>query len=115
MIIYVYSKCSTCQQAIRFLKQKKLSFTCKEILEQAPSLQELQKMFHYQNENLKKLFNTSGKLYRELQIAEKMPSLTEEDALVLLSKHGMLVKRPFFLGEGFGLVGFKEEEWNYYL
>jgi arsenate reductase len=112
MIIYVYSKCSTCQEAIRFLEQKKIAFTRKEITETPPSIKELQMMLKYANGNLKKLFNSSGQLYREMQMTEKLKEMPEKDALKLLSQHGMLVKRPFLLGEDFGLIGFKESEWS---
>lgn len=112
MIIYVYSKCSTCQKALNFLKRKNIPFTQKEITETPPTLSELEKMLKYSHGNLKKLFNTSGLLYREMQLTEKLKTMSEKDALMLLSKHGMLVKRPFFIGNGFGLLGFNEAEWT---
>ncbi len=112
MKIYVYSKCSTCKEALRFLKKQELKVTVVEITETPPSLDELQTMLHYQKNNLKKLFNTSGSLYRELQLASKLEQLTVLQALTLLSKHGMLVKRPFLIGENFGLLGFNEAEWS---
>ena len=68
-------------------------------------------MLSFQEGNIKKLFNSSGQLYREMQLTEKLKTLSEEEALTLLSLHGMLVKRPFLLGESFGLTGFKEAEW----
>ncbi len=112
MIIYVYGKCSTCKAALSFLKQRGITFTAKEITEETPSIPELQKMLSYQNNNLKKLFNTSGFLYQEMQLKEKLPLLSADEALALLQQHGMLVKRPFLLGNGFGLLGFKEAEWS---
>lgn len=117
MILYIYSKCSTCQQALRFLEKikGKDSFTIKEITVTPPSLKELQQMLKFQNGNLKKLFNTSGQLYRELHLNEKLSDMTLDESLKLLTEHGMLVKRPFLLGENFGLTGFKEAEWLKYL
>ena len=112
MIIYVYGKCSTCKAALHFLKQRGLRFDEKEITKETPSIAELQQMLGYQHGNLKKLFNTSGLLYKEMQLKEKLPSLSIDEALALLHQHGMLVKRPFLLGEGFGLLGYKEDEWS---
>lgn len=111
MILYIYSKCSTCQNALKFLERQKVSFVRKEIVKTPPTLEELRTMLHYVGGNLKKIFNTSGQLYREMQLNEKLKSMSEENALLLLSQHGMLVKRPFLLGKDFGLLGFKETEW----
>jgi arsenate reductase (glutaredoxin) len=112
MIIYVYGKCSTCKAALLFLREHQVTFMEKEISKEPPSLAELQQMLDYQNGNLKKLFNTSGLLYKEMQLKEKLPNLNHNEAFVLLNQHGMLVKRPFLLGNGFGLLGFKESEWS---
>lgn len=112
MILYAYSKCSTCKAAIQFLKNRHISFTIKEIKEEPPSINELQKMLKFQSDNLKKLFNTSGELYREMHLSEKLAEMTLDESLLLLSKHGMLVKRPFLLAPDFGIVGFKEAEWE---
>lgn len=112
MILYIYSKCSTCQSALKFLEQKNISFVRKEIVETPPSVEELRRMLEYMNGNLKKIFNTSGLLYREMKLTEKLQSISTEEAIVLLSRHGMLVKRPFLLGDDFGLLGFKEPEWS---
>jgi Spx/MgsR family transcriptional regulator len=112
MILYIYSKCSTCQNALKFLERKNVSFVRKEIVETPPSVEELRTMLDYVGGNLKKIFNTSGQLYREMQLNKKLKSMSEEDAILLLSQHGMLVKRPFLLGDDFGLLGFKEAEWS---
>lgn len=98
MIIYIYGKCSTCRAALSFLKTKGIVCTEKEISKVTPSIAELQKMLDYQNGNLKKLFNTSGLLYKEMELKEKLQDLKIEDAFALLNQHGMLVKRPFLLG-----------------
>lgn len=105
MRIYVYSKCSTCKDALRFLSEKGIKVEVKEITETPPSKLELKAMLGYQNGNVRKLFNTSGILYREMGLTEKLKNMPLEEALELLGTHGMLVKRPFLLGEGFGLLG----------
>lgn len=112
MIIYVYEKCSTCKDAILFLKEHKVAFTKKEISKEPPSIAELHQMLNYQDGNLKKLFNTSGLLYKEMGLKEKFQNLNIDEAFALLSQNGMLVKRPFLLGDDFGLLGFKETEWS---
>ena len=112
MIIYLHSKCSTCQNAQRFLEEKKIAITIKDITKQPPSIEELQKMLGFQNGNLTKLLNTSGELYREMRLSSKLKDMSLPEILVLLSCHGMLIKRPFLLGDDFGLTGFKEAEWS---
>ena len=110
--VYLYSKCSTCRNALRFLEKMKAVFTVKEITETPPSIPDLKKMLKHMNGDLKKLFNTSGNLYRELQLSEKLPNMTQDEALALLTSNGMLVKRPFLLGDGVGLLGFSEKKWE---
>jgi len=112
MILYIYNKCSTCQNALKFLERKNVWFVRKEIVETPPSVEELRTMLDYVGGDLKNIFNTSGQLYREMQFTEKLKSMSKEDAILLLSQHGMLVKRPFLLGDDFGLLGFKEIEWS---
>ena len=114
MKIYVYSKCSTCKDALRFLSEKGIKVEVKEITETPPSVSELKAMLQYQNGNLKKLFNTSGILYREMGLTEKLKTMPLEEALYLLSTHGMLVKRPFLLGKDFGLLGSKVSDINFW-
>jgi arsenate reductase len=110
--IYEYSGCSTCKKALKFLDQKKVPYEKIAIVDQPPTVTELKKMLSHQKGELKKLFNTSGQLYREMKISEKLPSLSESEALKLLSSHGKLIKRPFVLTEQNGLVGFQEAEWK---
>ncbi len=112
MLVYIYSKCSTCQKAVRFLEKKQCVFTPKEIVQEPPSMEELQTMLHYQKGNLKKLLNTSGQLYREMQLTEKLQKMSLIQSLTLLTQHGMLIKRPFLIGADFGLTGFNETEWS---
>lgn len=112
MLIYIYNKCSTCKDAVSFLKQQGLQFETKEITLTPPTLEELSTMLYYQNGNLKKLFNTSGNLYREMELSKKLDKMPLEKALELLNAHGMLVKRPFLLGKDFGMVGFNNTQWT---
>ena len=109
--IYVHLKCSTCQKAILFLEQQKIIYKAKDITKTAPTLEELQFMLTHTNGNVKKLFNTSGILYRELQISQKLPNMSLDQALDLLTQNGMLVKRPFLIGNHIGILGFREQEW----
>lgn len=112
MILYIYGKCSTCKQALLILKQHKVACTIKEVTIEPPSIAELKQMLKYQNGNLKKLFNTSGLLYKEMQLSEKLENMPLDEALALLTNNGMLVKRPFLLGHDFGLTGFNETTWS---
>lgn len=110
MIVYIYPKCTTCQKAQKFLKDRKITYIERDIVTQPPTEAELKRMLHFQDNNIKKLLNTSGQLYRELELSKK--NLSEKELFSLLSKQGMLVKRPFVIAEDFGLVGFKEKEWE---
>lgn len=110
--VYLYQNCSTCKQAQSFLEKNDIAFTRKEIVVTPPTVKELEAMLKIVNGELKKLFNTSGMLYRELQLNEKLKTMTQDEALKLLSTEGMLVKRPFLLGKGIGLLGFKEDQWK---
>jgi arsenate reductase-like glutaredoxin family protein len=94
------------------LEQHKLKCIRKEITETPPTLAELKQMLKYQDGNLKKLFNTSGLLYKEMKLSGKLEKMSLDEALTLLSNHGMLVKRPFLLGPNFGFTGFNETSWS---
>jgi arsenate reductase len=109
--VYEYSACSTCRKALKFLDAKGVAYTPVPIVEIPPSKAELKTMLGFAGE-LKRLFNTSGVLYREMHIADKLKTLSEDEALALLSKHGKLVKRPFVLLKDRGLLGFNEDEWK---
>jgi len=116
MKIYEYKNCSTCKRALKFLDGKKIKYDCRSIVDSPPTLSELKRMLNYlKKEGLefKALFNTSGQLYREMKIAEKLKNgMGEVEALKLLSQNGKLIKRPFLLTEKFGTVGFKEDFWK---
>ena len=115
MIVYLHSKCSTCQKALRLLKDKNIAATIKDISENPPTIAELRRMLQLQNGNIKKLLNTSGILYRQMQLSVKLPSMQIDEILDLLSRHGMRVKRPFVIDSHFGLTGFNETEWTHTL
>ena len=110
--IYEYPKCGSCQKALKFLEQKKIPYEKTDITVNPPSAQELAQMLEYYGGDVRKLFNTSGLVYKELKLSEKLPSLSRKEALALLAENGRLVKRPFVLGGGWGLLGFREEEWK---
>jgi arsenate reductase (glutaredoxin) len=110
--LYAYSGCSTCRDAVKWLRSHKIDFIEKPIYESPPSVPELKQMLKFQNGELRKLFNTSGLEYRALDLKAKLPKMTESQALELLSSNGKLVKRPFVLGKKAGLVGFKPDEWE---
>ncbi|MDF3821622.1 Spx/MgsR family RNA polymerase-binding regulatory protein [Leptospira sp. 96542] len=109
--VYEYSGCSTCRNALKFLDKKKAPYTKIPIREIPPTITELRKAKQYLGD-IKKLFNTSGKDYREGNWKEKIISLSEDQIMSELSKNGNLVKRPFVVGKDWVLVGFKEDEWK---
>lgn len=112
--IFVYKTCSTCRKALKFLEQNSVEFCVKDIIDTPPSLSELKIMLNQEGGNLKKLFNTSGLVYREMGLSQKLPNMSTEEALKLLSKNGKLIKRPFLLNKSSqkGIVGFKESEYQ---
>ena len=111
MKVYEYAGCSTCRKALKFLDARGVAYQAVPIVETPPSTAELKTMLKFAGE-LKRLFNTSGVLYREMGVGEKLKTLSEDAALALLAKHGKLVKRPFVLLKDRGLLGFKEDEWK---
>ena len=100
MKIYTYKNCSTCKKALKFLDSKNISYQNIPIRDQPPTKAEIKKMLSYVGD-MKKLFNTSGMDYRSMNIKEKLPSMSEVQAIDLLSKNGNLIKRPFLLNEIF--------------
>ncbi len=109
---YMYDGCSTCREAKSFLEGNGIDFAAVSIREKPPSRTELRRMAEYLGGDLKKLFNSSGGTYRNLGLSDRMRTLTTAQKINLLATHGNLVKRPFLIGEDFGLVGFKEEQWK---
>ena len=107
-----YPKCSTCQKARKWLESNHLEFTERHIVEENPSYEELKKWYAESGLPLKKFFNTSGMLYKEMQLKDKLPAMSEEEQLKLLATNGMLVKRPLIVNGNMILTGFKEAEWE---
>lgn len=112
MLFLCYPKCSTCQKAKKWLDEHNLAYTERHIAEENPSYDELKEWYGKSGLPLKKFFNTSGLLYKEMQLKEKLPSMSEEEQLKLLATNGMLVKRPLVIANEKVLVGFKEAEWE---
>ena len=107
-----YPKCSTYKKAENWLKENEISYELRNIKENRPSKEELEAWHKKSGLELKKFFNTSGMLYREMQLKDKLPSMSDEEKLELLATDGMLVKRPILVTEDKVFVGFKEKEWQ---
>ena len=112
MLVLVYRKCSTCIKALRWLDANGVEYVERAIVEENPTYEELKEWYGKSGLPLKKFFNTSGVLYKEMQLKDKLPTMNEEEQLRLLATDGKLVKRPLVVGEDFVLTGFKEAEWN---
>ncbi len=106
-----YPKCSTCQKAKKWLDDNHIAYTARHIVEQNPTAEELHEWQLRSGMPLKSFFNTSGMLYRQLDIKNKLPQMSEAEQLALLASNGMLVKRPLLIGKDFAISGFKAEKW----
>lgn len=107
-----YPKCSTCQKAKKWLDENRIEYTERHIVGDNPTYEELKKWYEKSGLPLKRFFNTSGMLYKEMKLKDKLPDMSEDEQLQLLATNGMLVKRPLVVAEGFVLTGFKEKEWT---
>ena len=107
-----YPKCTTCKKAKAWLESNAVAFEDRHIVEANPTAEELKAWWEKSGLPLKKFFNTSGLLCKELRLKDKIPTMTDEEQIELLSTNGMLVKRPLIIGDDFVLVGFKEAEWE---
>ena len=112
MLVLVYRKCSTCMKALKWLEENNVEFEERPIKEENPTYEELKEWYKKSGLPLKKFFNTSGLIYKDMQLKDKLPTMTEEEKLQLLATNGMLVKRPLVVGEDFVLTGFKESDWE---
>ena len=112
MLVLVYRKCSTCQKALKWLEDNQIEFEERPIVEENPTYEELKAWYQMSGLPLKKFFNTSGLLYKDLNLKDKLPTMSEEEQLKLLATNGMLVKRPLVVGKDFVLTGFREKEWE---
>lgn len=106
-----YPKCTTCQKARKWLDENGLEYELRDIKEENPTYDELKEWFISSGLPLKRFFNTSGLLYKSLELKDKLPSMSDDEQLKLLSTDGMLVKRPLLIGEDFVLTGFREKDW----
>lgn len=107
-----YPKCTTCKKAQKWLDDNSIEYTLRDIKIDNPTAEELTRWYSKSGLPLKRFFNTSGLLYKSLDLKSKLPSMSEEQMISLLATDGMLVKRPLLIGDGFVLVGFKESEWT---
>lgn len=107
-----YAKCTTCQKAKKWLDANEIEYTERPIKEQNPTVEELKAWHRRSGIPLKKFFNTSGLLYKDMKLKDRLPGMSEEEQYELLATDGMLVKRPLLVGDDFVLVGFKETEWE---
>lgn len=112
MLFLQYPKCTTCQKAKKWLDEHHITYTDRHIVEENPSYEELKQWYERSGLPLKKFFNTSGLLYKEMQLKDKMPAMSEEEQLKLLATNGMLVKRPLIVENDVVLTGFREAEWT---
>ncbi len=111
MKVYCYDRCSTCKKALKWLDRKGVSYELIDIKGNHPDEKVLKDAYSKSGKELKKFFNTSGQLYREMELAKKIPDMSEKEIFALLASDGMLVKRPLVIGDDFVLLGFREDEW----
>lgn len=112
MLFVEYPKCTTCQKAKKWLDAHEIQYTDRHIKEENPTVEELKEWHKKSGLPLKRFFNTSGLIYKNMGLKDKLPSMSEEEQYQLLATDGMLVKRPIIVEEGFVLTGFKEKEWE---
>ena len=110
--VYCYSRCTTCQKALKWLDSHGIKYTLTDIKTDHPDEKALREYYAMSGLPLKRFFNTSGIPYREMELSKKLPSMSEDEQLALLATDGMLVKRPLLVGDSFVLTGFREEEWK---
>ena len=111
MLFVCYPRCTTCKKAQKWLYEKGIGYTFRDIKEENPSYDELKTWYKKSGLDIKRFFNTSGQLYKSMSLKDKLPAMSEEEKLRLLSTDGMLVKRPILIDGDTVLVGFKEQEW----
>ena len=110
-----YPKCTTCQKAKKYLDDNNIKYIERHIVENNPTIKELTKWIKISGKEANKFFNTSGMLYRQMELTKKLPKMSEEEKIALLASDGMLVKRPIIVTDKFVLNGFKEKEWQEYI
>lgn len=110
--VYCYSKCSTCKKALKWLDEKKVKYELIDLKDNNPDEKILRKYHKQSGLPLKRFFNTSGMIYREMELSKKLPDMSEDEQFKLLASDGMLVKRPMLVADKTVLTGFKESEWE---
>ena len=110
--VLCYSRCTTCKKALIWLEENGIAYRERPIKEESPSKEELAAWYKKSGLPLKRFFNTSGNVYKELKLKDKLPGMSEEEQLELLATDGMLVKRPLVVADNVVLTGFKEDEWK---
>lgn len=111
-IFIQYPKCSTCRNAKKWLDNNNIEYKDRNIVEETPTYEELKEWIERSNKNIKSFFNTSGLVYKSLNLKEKLPMIEDDEKIRLLSRNGMLIKRPLFISDNEILIGFKQDEWN---
>ena len=109
--VYCYPRCTTCKKAVKWLEENGIDYEYKHIVEETPSKEDIKKYYKESGLPLKRFFNTSGNVYKELNLKEKLAEMSEDEQFELLASNGMVLKRPLLIGKDFVLVGFKEAEW----
>lgn len=112
MLFVYYPKCSTCMKAKKWLDEKEIEYKVRDIKTENPTAEELKEWWQKSGLPLKKFFNTSGNLYKSMKLKDKLPQMSEEEQIRLLSRDGMLVKRPILVTDSAVLTGFREKEWE---
>lgn len=111
-IFIEYPKCTTCQKAKKWLEENKIEFEDRNIIEEKPTIEELTEWIKSNELDIKKWFNTSGLKYKELNLKDKLPNMSDEEKIKLLASNGMLIKRPLLITDKGIYIGFKEETWK---
>ena len=109
--VYCYPRCTTCKKAVKWLEENGIDYEYKHIVEETPSKEDIKKYYKESGLPLKRFFNISGNVYKELNLKEKLAEMSEDEQFELLASNGMVLKRPLLVGKDFVLVGFKEAEW----
>ena len=109
--LYCYPRCTTCKKAVKWLEENGIEYEYKHIVEETPSKEEIKKYYEKSGLPLKRFFNTSGNVYKQMNLKEKLAEMSEDEQFELLASNWMVLKRPLFVGKDFVLVGFKEAEW----
>ena len=112
MKVYCYAKCGTCKKALKWLDERQIEYEKIDIAQDHPDEAMIRELHKKSGLPLKRFYNTSGRIYKDLQLSKKLPDMSEDEQYRLLASDGMLVKRPLVIGDDFVLVGFKEPEWE---